>query len=309
MAAPTITSITPSVGLSIGETFVVIDGSGFNDEASGGTVNVYFNGVISPRFGVVDSTRVVAVTPLGQQVGVVDVSVENVTPQPDPNPDLVEPTTVVGGFEFKRPSIATRSDFTTDSCLLKVNRELLKELRRTVLSNTHHDMHPEYVDSFSVLDEEEKHSEAPSLKLLGPVVTEDRFHALNGVQSIQVIPSPGGSFDVQAQPVTVQAEYQYVGVGRSKGETMNLFAALSRYFNRTPFLAVPQDGIDPANGIVEYELQTVWEQRAEFAERATREAIYQFSGAFRVRGIHLVSDKAFEGRDVVDIVTVVEPNP
>lgn len=297
MAAPTISSVLPSEGLSIGETFVQIDGTGFNDEISGGTVKVLFGGVEALNYGVVDSTKVVALTP-GGLVGVVDVTVENVTPQPDPDPDLVEPTTVVGGFEYKRPSIATRRDRLTDSAPLIVTRTLIEELKRTVIENVDYDMHPEYVDPLGAVEEQEAQAQNPGLILRGPRLSEDRFRSVNGPFND---PTMDG-FNVHVQPVTVRMDFQYVGVGRTSGEAMNLWAALTRYFNRTAFLKVPRDGVDPANGVIEFEVGVTFEERADFRS-PSREGVYQFTGGFAVFGVHTVADKLGEGMDTEEIVT------
>lgn len=299
MAAPTISAVTPAEGLSVGKTFVEITGTGFNDEVSGGTVRVFFGGVASPEFGVVDDTKVIALTP-GGALGKVDVVVENVTPNPSPPPDdLVEPGTLVEGFEYKRPVVATREDLTTHSPTAIVTRTLLEDLRRTVIANIHHDMHPEYVDP--LLDTQEKQAAAPSLKILGPTTPEDREHAIN---ERVVVDQGGGVFGVFDNPVTLRLDYAYVGVGRTAGEAHNLFLAVTRYFKQTPFLQVFANGVDDADGVVEFELAVIWEQRADFRSQATRQAIYQFEGAFTVRGIHVVTDPVGEGRELADDVTV-----
>lgn len=299
MAAPVISAVTPAEGLSVGKTFVSITGTGFNDEASGGTVRVLFGGVPSLEFGVVDATEVIALTP-GGAVGAVDVVVENVTPNPTPPPDdVVEPDTVVDGFEYKRPVVATRPDLTSHSPTAIVTRTLLEDLRRTVIANVHHDMHPEYVDP--LLTTEEKQAEAPNLKILGPATPEDRFHAIN---ERVVVDQGGGVFKTFDNPVTLRLDYAYVGVGRTPGEAHNLLLAVTRYFKQTPFLQVFANGVDDSDGIVEFEMSVVWEQRADFRSQATRQAVYQFEGAFTVRGVHVVTDQVGEGRELADDVTL-----
>jgi len=304
VAAPTITSVVPALGLSLGETFVTINGTGFNDDVSGGTIRVLFGTVEALEYGAVDSTKVIALTP-GGEVGDVDVTVVNV---PASGPD--EPTTLSDGFEYRRPAIETKRDHSEDEAIVAVTRTLVKELRRTVLANTHHDMHPEYVDDVSALVPEEKQEEVPSLEVRGPSIQEDRFYAVNGRYSVRTSAAPGGTHDTFNQPVTLRLEYQYVGVARSTGEISNLFAAVTGFFNRTPFLSVPVDGLDPANGTIEFELSPVWEQRAEFRSRATRAATYQFEGSFVVRGVHVVGDdKVSEGKDVSEVVVETETLP
>lgn len=304
MAPPVITTITPSEGRTLGKTFVVIDGTGFNDEASGGTVRVLFDGVESPRYGVVSDTKVIAQTP-GGNPGLIDVTVENIGPGGAP----IEPTTEVDGFEYKRADISTPRDFSNHPCLALVIKSVIREFRRTIFDRVFHDLHPEYADVASAAAEEEKQSAPPHLKIVGPVVQIDRFYSFNGNQNVQTTPAPG-LFDEYNQPVTVMAEFQHIGVGRTNSEAANIHREVERWFNANATLIVPHDGVDPANGFNEYDIMPIWEQRASFGDRMTREGVAQFTGAFVVRGIHIANDKVFEGADTTDEVTVVvEPEP
>lgn len=69
MAAPTITTCTPSSGLTAGGTAVEIIGTGFTDATA-----VTFNGVNAARYAVIDATHVLAVTPAGSGTGDVVVT-------------------------------------------------------------------------------------------------------------------------------------------------------------------------------------------------------------------------------------------
>ena len=307
MAAPIVSGVSPANGLSLGETFVTITGTGFNDELSGGSVRVFFGTLEAKEAGLVNATTILALTPPGA-LGSVDVVVQNITPQPDPTPPLVEPGSLVAGFEYRRPSIETRIDRTTDDAILIVTRTLVSELRRTVLENTHHDMHPEYVDATSATEEQEVQATAPSLKVIGPDVQEDRFYALNGRFAIETLAgSPGGAqYSVFAQPVTVSLRFDYAGLARTKGEAMNLWGALTLFIDRTPYLAVPQDGLDPANGTLQFELNPVWDQRGVFSSKTTRDGFVQFTGAMMLRGVHTVSRQAAESRSADTLLPEVE---
>lgn len=300
MVAPTITTLTPAVGLTRGETFVSIVGTDFNDEASLGTVAVFFDNVEASEVGVVSSTRLICLTPRSTRVepAAVDVRVENV-----PAAGPVEPTTAVDAFTYHRPKIETLRDHSTDDPVLIVNRQLVSDLRRFVLANIHHDMHSEYVDALSAAAQEEVQASAPHLKLLGPNIQEDPFYAVRDKQNTQISPVPG-TFERFGPPITVKLTYSYVGVGRTKGETLNLWGALTDWIKNTPFLEVPVDGVDKANGIVEFELAAIWEDRADIRSQSTREAVFQFSGSMVIRGVHTSLNKIGEGADTLDVPTI-----
>lgn len=307
MAAPTISTITPATGLSIGENCVIVEGTGFNDLASGGSIRVLFGGVESPEYGVIDSTRVIALTPPGE-VGTADLTIENIGAGGAP----VEGTTVADAFTYTRPDLQTNRDLSAspDSALLVVTRQLVKELRRTVIENVQYDMHPEYVDAESAALGIEKQAVAPSLKIVGPTVTEDPFYRINGRFAIETLAgAPGGAeFLAYTQPVTVRMEFQFVGVGRTKGEAVNLWNALTLFFDRTPDLEIPLDGEDKANGTISFEINPDWDQRGEF-QSTNRQGFYQFSGAFSVRGIQTVSRPLCESRGADDLIVTPEQIP
>lgn len=290
MAAPTINSVSPARGLSLGDTFVVITGAGFNVEH--GTLKVYFGDQEATEYGAVSATQVIARTP-GGPVGAVDVTVQNLTLQ-DPNPPIVEGAVLPDGFTFHLPAIDTRPDYANDQAILLVHRWLVLELRRTVIANVSHEMHPEYSAAEDAALAQETQAEAPSLKLVGPTLQEDRFYAHNGDFNVD----DDISFSRYSQPTTVRMDYQFVGVGRTSGEAMNLWAALARYFNRTGALVVPKDGADTANGTVSFELDPSWEQTGEFSRPVAREGFHQFSGSFSIRGVHVLGEKVSEGREV-----------
>ena len=71
-AAPTITSLSPALGLLTGGTTVVITGTGFAGIA--GATGVKFGGVNAPSYAVNSNTRITAMTP-AHGVGIVDVMV------------------------------------------------------------------------------------------------------------------------------------------------------------------------------------------------------------------------------------------
>ncbi len=293
---PTVATLTPNTGKTIGETLVTIVGANFNDEVSGGTVQVFFDGVEATKTALKNSTQIFVNTPRFTQDApptVVDVEVRNILPNP-PGPDLTEPVILLGGFTYRRPSIAT-DDIAANTRVVKVNQELIRQLRRFVINNTKHNVHPEYVDPLGAVTEEEKQAETPSLKIVGPNIQEDRFYAINGRIAVDNL---DGTFKILDQPITVMLSYQYVCVGRSSSEAINLWRALTQYFNRTPRLIVPLDGNDPSNGTVDYEIAPIWEERGDARTSATRQGVYQVKGAFTIHGVDVVADEIGIGQEL-----------
>lgn len=296
-----INSVTPSQVLSVGEDCVTIIGTDFAPPSSGQFSRVFFGGIPALSGGAIDATTIIALVPPGL-LGAADVTVEIVTPG---TPDVVtDSITLVAGVTYQRPSIQTNRDQSAsgDSVLTVVTRELISELRRTVIANAHHDMHPEYVDVTSEAEGQEVQSEAPNLKLVGPTVTEDRFYSTNGAfDELVVLPD----FNVFHQPVTVRLDYQYVGVGRTKGEAFNIWNALTLFLNRKIFLEVARDGLDKTNGTISFELNPTWEERGEFST-TSRQGFHQFAGALHLRGVHATARPICPGKEVDVTVLTTE---
>ena len=304
---PTVSTVTPNRGLTIGEDCVTIVGTGFPTILSGGTLRVLFGGVEAKEAGAINDTTIIAITPDGV-VGDVDVTVEVTDPGP-----VVTSDTLVNGFSYRRPDIQTNRSFANsqDSAVLLVTRQLIFELRRTVIENVHHDMHPEYVDAVSAAQGQEVQASAPSLKVIGPTIVEDRFYALNGNYDVETVAgSPGGAqFLAYTQPVTVRLDYQYVGVGRTKGEAFNLWRALTLFLDRYNYVTIPKDGSDPANGVISFELNPNREDRAQF-QTTNRQGFHQFEGSLNVRGVHTVSRPQCESRSLdEDVKLTIEKIP
>lgn len=85
MAAPTVTSVTPDIGLAAGGSNVIVSGSGFLAGAS-----LTFDGTPATNVVVVNSSTITATTPAGA-VGLADVTVTNSDTQSG---------TLTGGYEY-----------------------------------------------------------------------------------------------------------------------------------------------------------------------------------------------------------------
>lgn len=86
--SPTIASINPTTGLTIGGTNVIITGTNFI-----GTTSVTFGGISVSNFNIVSSTQITCQTPQVPSVQTVDVIVNN----------LVGQDTLVNGFDYTLP--------------------------------------------------------------------------------------------------------------------------------------------------------------------------------------------------------------
>lgn len=295
MVAPAITSITPATGHSLGLTFVRIVGTNFNDEASGGTVNVLFGGVQATEIKLISATLIHCLTP-GGDIQAVDVIVQNITPNP-PGADIVEFDTSTLGFEYQRPDISTPADLSNYSTLTNITRKLVSDFRRTILAATFHDAHPDYADSDSAALNIEKQTSVPHIKIVGPRIADDREYPLNQQTEIE---KAGDLYDIIADPVIVRLEYNFLCVAKTTGEVDNLLIAVFKYFKYTPFLNVFKNGVDDTEGIAKHEMDIIPEDRGTATSRATRQGVYQYRGSFELRGVCLLDIVLGENHKVTE---------
>lgn len=287
MAAPVLTSITPSSGLSVGDDIVRIIGTGFN-LAAVGSVTVTFGGIPAILVKVAASTLLIVTSPGGSpDAGVVDVVVSNVTPQMS-GPPVVEPATLTGAWSWHRHSIAVEADFSNHSILALVTRTLVSEFQRTVIKNVRHDLNPDYADALNASQDQPQLAQAPSLKILGPRTTEDRWLSVNEPISY---PTGGGNFSEPFMHSTVMAEYSAVGIGRTPEEASNLWLEFRRYFNHNQYLLVTVTSSALGNEVATYELAPMWEEEGDFRSHATRQGLCQWTAKFLVKGIPVAPDQ------------------
>lgn len=290
MTAPTITSITPSSGLAVGDVFVEIVGTNFNLQAQG-SITVTFGGKPAVRSAVISATRLFAVAPAGDPdagstPGAVDVVVTNTTPQPPGSP-LVESATKVKAFTYKRPSIATPNNLTNHSSVALVTRTLVTEFQRAVLKNTQHDRHPDYASLEAALRGETDKAESPSLKILGPKIRRDRFYSNSDPVDVA---TGGGNWADMFPSSVVMLQYDIVGVGGDYAEAMNLWTEVSRYFDHNDVLKVNIASSKLGPEDVEYPLEPQWDTKGDFRSHSSRQGLEQFTQTFLVRGVRVSPD-------------------
>jgi len=180
MAVPTITSISPNSGLTIGLTPVKIVGTGFREASSTPpaavegtgvwqqTVSVTFNGVEADAVMVGDSTTIWVTVPeyfgdVSSVPDTVDVVVTNLDDTGTAIPG--ETVTESDGYTY------TRQDYTAEGALLWICDQLLTWFRRNLLVNTVLTTDPEYAETPA--DEVIALGELPGIVLVGPAVADD----------------------------------------------------------------------------------------------------------------------------------------
>ena len=286
MSVPTITSISPSSGLTIGLSAVKIVGTNFRVAPSPPpaahlgtgvwqqTVSVTFNGVAADGVMVCSDTLIYVATPEyfgepSQVPAAVDVVVTNL--DNDGNPIAGETVTETDGFTYKR------QDLTAEGALKWVATQLVVWFQRHVLENTVRTTDDEYSDDPS--DMVVALGALPGIVLSGPMVSDDPYRHDNQEHEIEI------ETGVTANELPRRAKilgFQVHGFGRVKGEGLNLNEAIDNAISARGRLRIldQRGGSDMVN--LQLRLTDSWEASDDAATNVRR-----VTNALEVSGVKL----------------------
>lgn len=238
-------TITPSEGLASGRSRVTIYGIDFRLPAepepgyTGGgswapTVLVTFDGVAADEVVPVARHRVEVVVP--QFVGhpselpkSVEVRVANLDDNGDPI--VGEDLTIADAFTYRRP------DLTSESDLVAITREFLRVLRRNLIDNVALTTDPDFSDDpatgLTAI------GELPAVLVTGPMIGRPRSYPYRENAPRLVETSAGESATV-APSFTCAISWDIMLIADRKIESVNLLNHAIRYFERRPFLRIPE---------------------------------------------------------------------
>lgn len=262
MAVPTVTTITPASGPSMGGNMVEIIGTGFRlpdpPPASGPapalveTVLVEFGGVPATKAIPVSATRMfvpVPKYPLVQSNGkpltsaLVAVEVTNIDNSGVPIPG--ETVSVADAYTYGRPDISAEneSDFT------RLVRTLLRLLKSEVLPNVVLEIDTDYDEDLNTPQPE--HGDLPGIAVHGPEVTENTFYRDWSDREDTALGT--GETLIQRRSHTVDLGFDIIGYSDNELEFLNLLALAEQWKDRNQKIYMDCDPDDPGAGQVGYD--------------------------------------------------------
>lgn len=245
MAVPSILALNPASGDPGGGDLVVITGTDFAE-----AVEVDFGAnpveVVHTRTHG-GTTVVVVVSPAGDP-GDVDVTIRNLDGAGAPVP--TEEDTLADGFAYERRNLVQ------PSALLRLVRQIILELRRSVLEETglavsvDYDYNPDdptfaiYVDG----------AKAPSITISGPEFEANRILAnYDPIEVTEAGPS-GDEVRLVVHPEYYDLVFECLVCTVNQQQLMNLQAALIRHYRNHPYIELSKDPLDATQGVVTYEI-------------------------------------------------------
>lgn len=285
MAQPTLANAYPSAGPTSGGTLVRLLGLAFADR-----VRVYFGDTEAELVQVASKGKVYARSPIstfaapvtGTGDGTVDIRLVNLDANGDEVPG--EESTLADAFRYVQP------EFLTMNQLDMVQRALIEELRRQVVSNTlisqHTDYDSETGDGRNLVDV----AKLPALVLLGPETPENREYSLNG--RVTAVDSDGTVVEREA-PLTVDVVFDFVGMADNLKSMTGLHQAMLRFVAKNRWLRVRSNPEDPTSEVIRYEMDIQLGNYPRVTGIASESNVRNFTGTLTIRGVDIEVDAGF----------------
>jgi hypothetical protein len=293
MAVPTITSVTPSEGLTRGRNIVAIAGTNFRlppappaDGPVGGdqqkTVDVKFAGVASEWAYAATAELIYARVPEWRGdynlTFPIDLDVRVANLDDDGNEIAGENVTLADGYAVNQPGYAEESYFQ------QVVREILRLFRRHVFKNTHITVARDYDDDPS--DLKRMLANTPVVHLVGPTTPLNRFYSINR-EDVEEDPSDPDAYFRLAPPVTVDIEFDIRGYAKTSRQLYAIQQAVLMMFRDITFVRVDIDPNDPAQGYKEYEFHLPFESYPRSVTIPNFSDLVSFFASCVIRGVHI----------------------
>jgi len=293
MAVPTITAIDPPTGNTKGGYLIRIDGTNFRLPPPppptgylGGpaqkTVSVQFDGVESEWAHAIYDTGILARVPEyrgpdGATWPVqYDVRVANLDDSGVEIPG--ENVTLVDGFAVDRPVM------TAQPYQQRLVEELIKLMRRHVMSNVHLTVTRDYADDPP--SDEHLWAEMPVIHLAGPRTVLNRFYSCNR-EEVEEDPSDPELYFRRKFPVTVDMEFDIIGWAKNSRHLFAMGQAIVLLFRDIIHITIDVDPSDPARGQVSYELDMPFGNQPDYNTAPALDDLRNFRTMCRIRGVHI----------------------
>lgn len=310
MPAPTVSSVTPALGLASGDQLITIQGTNFRPAVHATppdpftiltwpqTAQVLFDGVPSLEVRVQSATQLQARLPpgdpgpggAGRTVTVTIVNLDQNTGLPIPGESVAVPN----AFSYRRPLHTTEyeSDFTR---LLRGMMQLMKRQLLDVEVNwaVQTDYDATTGDELHVT----KFGKLPGIVIVGPDLEENRFYSLNQEPefddgSVSGDGTASGGYLATRVAYTVDATLEIIAASDTKTELLNLMANFVAFMHKNKWLYLNRSATDPTKGQVRYEFDFVPRGQPKNTTMPNNSNVRSWSAHVVIRGIDI---EAFSG--------------
>ena len=293
MAAPTITSVTPSEGLTGGGNIVIIEGTNFKLPSSptptgyvGGeyplSVAVSFGGEASDWAHVITETVIYCKVPEWKgdwdQSFPVSLDVRVANTDSDGTEIDGENATLADGYTIDRQS------FVEISMLQRVLSEFINIFKRHLMSNVSMMIGAEYDDDTT--DPERLRAQAPCTYLIGPVLTPNRLATMT-YQNAEEDPLDSDAFRRFSDPVVVDIAFEVQIWAKSARHIMAMTQAFLAMFRDVTSIIIKRDPDDPGSDDMRYDIMIPFVGYPVIGQRPGFDNLYEMKSSCEIKGVHL----------------------
>lgn len=308
MAVPTIASVAPSTIFTGGQMITVLGTdfrTAYTPPSSTGPLPVpppTMTVTVGAR--VCRRVRVTSATSLTCHVPPIDPGTYALVVQ---NLDSTGSVIVGESATLAGAIVARRVDLALDSDLNRMERTLIKELRRQVLENVLKTAAVDFDGTPGGIFDVPDIGALPALAIQGPQVVDNRPYDLD----LTLTTKSGSTWTRRDTFKTVNLTYRFVAMDNKQARNMNLFTLMLQFLQNNPTIEMPRDEGDPSKGTVQYELAQVGEFTT-FTGSSSSD-IRGFSGSLVIRGFQVEDVAGFleqtvaERGGTVDNVSVEPP--
>lgn len=294
MAVPTITSISPAAGLTRGEQWIAIIGTNFRLPVIPSAPSGYLGGAARPSVKVTiggvpceyaesATTELVyckvprwAGSPSATFPIELDVRLANL--DDDGNEIAGEAVVEVDGWTYHRPPL-------TEACYLKrIVDELITLLRRHVLPNVAVTISREWDDNPATI--ERLRDSAPSIHLVGPRLTLNRFDSINR-ENAQAEASDPTYYQRRKVPVTSDLEFDVRIFAANPYHATNLIQAFLLTWRDITEIAILRDPSDASLGYGSYDIEIPWDRYPDMDAAPSYSDLVTITTGLMIAGVHL----------------------
>lgn len=283
MSAPVVSSVTPSIGLTRGRTFITIVGQNFATQAVGEgdqvKVRVFFGTKEATAVQVVSATQLFCQAPAGD-VGAVTVRVTNVDPE--------ESGTLTNGYTYKRPNLTTKTHFQ------EVCEALVQLFKREVLENVVKMSHSEYDPATGDTKNTPQPATLPIIVLSGPTSGGKDTWTVTETATKITYDSEGNpvSYQKQRAPNRKNLVFELTVGGRIDAEAMSLVHHCIQTLEVTPLLEVTA-----GSNTVQYQLEVL--EDFDAPAKPSNSNVFESTCRFVVQGVLFEDGETLEQGPVV----------
>jgi hypothetical protein len=243
--------------------------------APAATVRAFFGGTEARRVRVASSTVLFLTTERADPNGPVSLEVRNVGPLGETIGS--ERVVAASAFSYVRP------DFTAVGTLQLVSRALIQELKRQVFPEVVLSQSIDWSDAPGSALRKVALAKLPSVWLAGPTLRENKVYQQN-----EYVPTDlgGGLTLARRNGRTVDLVFGFGAVSATPMELLQMVSALEDFFQRNPWLYVPQDA--GSSTTVRFDLDLEQDLQADMAP--SEDNVMSASGSLAIAGVDMGED-------------------